>query len=377
MTSTSARMTNRVSVCPYALNKLKRQELLDLCTLHTPDMSTVENDMLSNLTVPGLLDYLYNLDEEIYLKKIKRVMPALSKMERQELLDLYTIDKPDMSPVEKDVLNKLTVPGLLNLFELVEELCQMKIPSSSVTSTRARMTNRVSVCPFALNKLKRQELLDLCTLHTPDMSTVENDMLSNLTVPGLLDYLYNLDEEIYLKKIKRVMPALSKMERQELLDLYTIDKPDMSPVEKDVLNKLTVPGLLNLFKLDEELCQMKVASNSSTAPPTSASLVTSANQAAPSSSASPPVPKARLDIMPKTEDPLSFQPSWEEQFGEEVTKMAEESIRKRLRTSQASQSVRPDLSAVPARLTNITDIANPSAEPSKDVKLRIKNDLDY
>ena len=81
--------------------------------------------------------------------------------------------------------------------------------------------------------------------------------------------------------------------------------------------------------------------------------------------------------MPKKEDPLSFQPSWEEQFDEEVTKMAEESIRKRLRTSQASQSVRPDLSAVPARLSNITDIVNPSTELSKDVKLRIKNDLGY
>ena len=82
--------------------------------------------------------------------------------------------------------------------------------------------------------------------------------------------------------------------------------------------------------------------------------------------------------MPKKEDPLSFQPSWEEQFGEEVTKTAEESIRKGLRTSQASQSVRPDLSVVPARLTNITDIVNPPTELSKDlIKLKIKNDLDY
>ena len=129
-----------------------------------------------------------------------------------------------------------------------------------MTSTSARVANRVRVCPCALGKLKRQELLDLCTLHTPDMSTVGNDMLSNLTVPGLLNYLYDLDEEIYLKKIKRVMPALGKTERQELLDLCTLDKPDMSPVEKDMLNKLTVPGLLNcLFKLDEELCQIKIA----------------------------------------------------------------------------------------------------------------------
>ena len=169
-----------------------------------------------------------------------------------------------------------------------------------MASTSARVTNRVNVCPYALNKLRRQELLDLCTLHTPDMSTVENDMLSILTVPGLLNYFYNLDEEIYLKRIKRVMPALSKMVRQELLDLCTLDKPDMSPVEKDMLNRLAVPGLLNyFFKLDGELCQIKIASGSSTAPPTSASLATSADQAAPSSSASPPVPRARLDITPK------------------------------------------------------------------------------
>ena len=57
--------------------------------------------------------------------------------------------------------------------------------------------------------------------------------------------------------------------------------------------------------------------------------------------------------------------------------MAEESIRKSLMTSQASQSVRPDLSAVLARFANITDIVNPSAELSKDVKLKIKSDLDY
>ena len=86
-------MTNRVNVCPHALNKLKRQELLNLCTLHTPNMF---------------------LEEEIYLKRIKRVMPALNKMDRQGLLYLCTLDTPDVSPVEKDMLNRLTVPGLLN-----------------------------------------------------------------------------------------------------------------------------------------------------------------------------------------------------------------------------------------------------------------------
>ena len=133
------------------------------------------------------------------------------------------------------------------------------IPTPSMASASSRVTNRVSACPYALDKLKRQELLDLCTLHMPNMSTVGIDMLSKLTVPGLFNYFYELDEELYLRKIKRVTPALSKMERHELLDLCIVDTPNMSTVEKDMLSRLTVPGLLNfLSKLDEELYQKMI-----------------------------------------------------------------------------------------------------------------------
>ena len=238
-------------------------------------------------------------------------------------------------------------------------------PPSPTASASSRVTNRVFVCPYALNKLKRQELLDLCTLHTPNMSTVENDMLSNLTVPGLLNYLHKLDEELCQRKIKRVLPALSKMERQELLDLCTLFTPNMSTVEIDMLNKLTAPGLLNyLFKLDEELYWKRINSDSSGSPkpmrpmrqvnfkpsndepdsepssqgcrdepleqnrpkseqaivprlagptmPTTrtapASRATPADQAAPSSSAVPTAdPRARVCTLPKKDDPHSFQ----------------------------------------------------------------------
>ena len=84
-----------------------------------------------------------------------------------------------------------------------------------------------------------------------------------------------------------------------------------------------------------------------------------------------------MGTIPEKDDPHSFQPAWEGQFGEEVTKMAEESIRKRLRTSPTSKSVRPELSAVPARFANITDIVNPSTKQVKDTKLKIKSDLGY
>ena len=57
--------------------------------------------------------------------------------------------------------------------------------------------------------------------------------------------------------------------------------------------------------------------------------------------------------------------------------MGEESVRKRLRTSQTGKSVRPDLSAAPARLINITDIVNPCTKQERNSKLKIKSDLDY
>ena len=49
-----------------ALSKLKKQELLFLCALHDP----VENQVLHSMTVPALRDYFYKLDGELYEKKI-------------------------------------------------------------------------------------------------------------------------------------------------------------------------------------------------------------------------------------------------------------------------------------------------------------------
>jgi len=68
---------------------------------------------------------------------------------------------------------------------------------SSAASTGSRRTR---VLP-ALSKLNKKELLVQAALHDASTTHFENQVLNALTVPHLRNYLYKLDEELYAKKI--------------------------------------------------------------------------------------------------------------------------------------------------------------------------------
>ena len=61
-------------------------------------------------------------------------------------------------------------------------------------------SRRTRVLP-ALSKLKKEQLLALCVQYDTNTTKIENSALSQLTVPALRDYLYELDKALHAKKL--------------------------------------------------------------------------------------------------------------------------------------------------------------------------------
>ena len=74
--------------------------------------------------------------------------------------------------------------------------------SPTSPSTAASMSSRRTRVLPALSKLKKEQLLALCVQYDTNTTKIENSALSQLTVPALRDYLYELDKALHAKKLE-------------------------------------------------------------------------------------------------------------------------------------------------------------------------------